>query len=374
MTPSLDHTAFPQLFDSIFAALDHAGLLAMRGTSRDNCRRADAELFKHVVAERVLEREFAADFDPLFFKFSDPDGMPLPLPLLQVYDLANIEKPKWRPKIRKRRVAELLGRTRVLDADLRSFSRMPALRLPNLEYVRVLGLSPKRISREYEVPPADTIVIFSPYIPAHAPTFRTTYHPGAPTSATKVIVHFCESQTWLHATLNRNGFSESWFEISNIVITVSSLFSSTQYRYAADFRRTMYWAWVLDRFAKHLEAFVSRVCSGSNNLKSFTIVGLRASLQATFNRHGHHNDLRQPPALSLNDLVDHRFWPRCPDGLPGTLSILSLVVNNERVKCLSLDEYMADLSPQERLHELVPPTRRSVRRTPSIASDSSDEE
>ncbi|KAL1412179.1 hypothetical protein Q8F55_003189 [Vanrija albida] len=137
---------------------------------------------------------------------------------------------------------------------------------------------------------------------------------------------------------------KDWGYLTNLVVIISSdLFSNPNLRW------TKVWCLV----AKHFETFCHETHKATTS-RSITLVGLQEALQEAFNRYGNGGRYSSPPTLPLHFLLDRQSWYPQSYRLIEVLGTFYETINRFKIQCMSLQEYTAEMTAEERTNELDP--------------------
>lgn len=351
---AIDHTAFPELIDTILNYSSRDALLSFRGTSSYYLDKINARLFKHacIVCVDCKELDNASHLLRHTVLLVDVDGEKLPIPHFTVTELEDGETPKayWRSRKRgmgKDILAKLLQYVEVVDSPM-NFPLCTNVDMPNLRVARLYHEDLYQNYTDFHCmtyyrPAVDTVVTWDSHLPLGPPIYNhypnLALHPVIRCVVINVSIGVTPQQYDAHS-----GFESSWCRPKVIIIVTLNPASR-------------FHDWLL--FATPLIHFLKAACHGRTG-NAIQVVGLGEALRQTYSSLVPTIDAKLLSSLSLYDLMKGFHWLGTRLSSPAETHVRSRLeaafdaLERFDVPCIDLDEYKKTLTADEIDTQLVP--------------------
>lgn len=353
---TIPHSAFPYVIDLIFESIDRSTLLAFRATSRAFQDRADAVLLRHIAIKGPDEIPTIGRHRRRH-EFYDSNGLKAPIRPLEAM-VSRGDFTAFSDRIERWCRKETgLRNVQVVDVA-HTFRDLYAFEFPALKYVRVHHTNnhlddDKRKGFDIHHLPltAQTLVTFGHYLPRNAPNTKSNainFPYVEPVPPHTVVVNLLPGSFADPADANVNFYSQTWKDVSNLVVVVSPGFFRITTKVPG---RTMPWGW----FYSQLRRLLAIVHSTPGSSHSVTFVGVAEALSNTVQDQASLPYGYRTGSLNVRNLLDAGFWEAVDDRddveifLGGLFHVQRIieVIKEYHVKVLSLEDYKATRTPDE---------------------------
>ncbi|WOO80151.1 uncharacterized protein LOC62_03G003664 [Vanrija pseudolonga] len=310
----IDYRYSPEIMDTIVDSADRGALLALRATSKEYQDRADAKLFRHISLGMTVNKHI---------RLRDPCDRKLPL---RVRENMAQHWSLYAPQVKHFKVID----------TAHGFSCPERLNLPPVEYSRVHnGAHPGHSFGVAFEPVSDKLVVFCRCFPMQVSLKRMVMNAGPSSmglaAGLKVVIHLLPGSFDFYA---RDTFVATWAKVPDLVIiTASSALSTSD-------------AWV--HLGHHLARLLRVV--RRRNVPIQTITARRYESDAACNA---------PGWPEVDDVLDPEFWrsnpttPALSTYHEAQLGQITKTLRQFNVKCVTMSQYKATLTPEQAAAELV---------------------